>query len=145
MSLRTVYDIFEEVKKRGVGYLGAAKKQEIDIMPDCLFCRIIKGEIKSQPVYEDEEIFAFKDINPQAPVHVLIIPKKHIAGLTALQKNDAELIGKIYLAAGEIAKKFSVSRDGFRVVVNSGTDAGETVNHLHFHLLGGRKLTWPPG
>ncbi len=114
-------------------------------MSDCLFCHLIKGEIESKTVYEDDEIFAFEDINPQAPVHILIIPKKHIPGLTQLEGEDKELMGKILLAAKKIATDRSLSRSGFRTVINSGPDAGETVNHLHFHLLGGRKLNWPPG
>ena len=114
-------------------------------MSDCLFCRLIKGEVKSKAVYEDDEIFAFEDINPQAPIHILIIPKKHIPGLTRLGEEDKELVGKIHLAARRIAEEHSLDESGFRMVANSGPDAGETVEHLHFHLLGGRKLSWPPG
>lgn len=114
-------------------------------MLDCLFCRLIKGEVKSKAIYEDDEIFAFEDINPQAPIHFLIIPKKHIAGITQLREEDGELVGKIHLVARRMAKKYSLSENGFRVVINSGPDAGETVKHLHFHLLGGRKFNWPPG
>lgn len=114
-------------------------------MSNCLFCRLVKRETKSKIVYEDEAIFAFQDINPQAPVHILIIPKKHISGLLRLEKEDRELVGKIYLVAGKIAKEHSLDESGFRMVTNYGPDAGETVKHLHFHLLGGRKLNWPPG
>lgn len=114
-------------------------------MSDCLFCRLIKGEVKSKAVYENDEIFAFEDINPQAPTHILIIPKKHISGLTQLGGEDKELVGKIHLVAKRIAEEHSLGESGFRVVINSGPDAGETVEHLHFHLLGGRKLGWPPG
>ena len=114
-------------------------------MSDCLFCRLIKGEIKSKIVYEDNDIFAFEDINPQAPIHILIVPKKHISGLTRLGKEDKELVGKIHLVAKRVAEDRSLCRSGFRMVINSGPDAGETVKHLHFHLLGGRKLNWPPG
>lgn len=114
-------------------------------MSDCLFCRLIKGEIESKTVYEDDEIFAFEDINPQAPIHILITPKKHIPGLTQLGEEDKELMGKIHLVAKRIAKDRSIYQSGFRMVINSGPDAGETVKHLHFHLLGGRKLSWPPG
>ncbi|MCD5402116.1 histidine triad nucleotide-binding protein [candidate division NPL-UPA2 bacterium] len=114
-------------------------------MSDCLFCHLIKGEVKSKTVYEDDEIFAFEDINPQAPIHILIIPKKHIPDLTRLGEEDKELIGKIHLVARRIAEEHSLYESGFRMVANSGLDAGETVKHLHFHLLGGRKLSWPPG
>ncbi len=114
-------------------------------MSDCLFCRLIKGEVKSKAVYEDDEIFAFEDISPQAPIHLLIIPKKHISGVTQLREEDRELVGKIYLVARRMAEEHSLGESGFRVVINSGPDAGETVKHLHFHLLGGRELNWPPG
>ena len=114
-------------------------------MSDCLFCRLIKGEIENKTVYEDNEILAFEDINPQAPTHILIIPKKHIPGPTQLGEEDRELVGKIHLVAKRIARDRSIYQSGFRVVINSGPNAGETVKHLHFHLLGGRKLSWPPG
>ena len=114
-------------------------------MDECLFCRIVKKEIDGKILYEDDDILAFKDINPQSPVHVLIIPKKHISGVTELGEEDKELVGKIFLAAKQIAGKQSVYQCGFRIVVNSGPDAGQAVEHLHFHLLGGRKLNWPPG
>ena len=115
------------------------------MVSDCLFCHLVKGEIESKTVYEDDEILAFEDINPQAPIHILIIPKKHIPGLIRLGKEDKELVGKIHLVAKRIAREHSLSQGGFRIVINSGPDAGETVKHLHFHLLGGRKLGWPPG
>ena len=114
-------------------------------MEKCLFCRIIKKEMESNILYEDDDILAFKDVNPQAPVHLLIIPKKHIPGITELEEEDKELIGKICLVAKRIAREQSVYQCGFRLVVNSGPDAGQAVQHLHFHLLGGRKLGWPPG
>lgn len=114
-------------------------------MSDCLFCRLIKGEVKSKVIYEDDEVFAFEDINPQAPIHILIVPRKHISGLTQLEEEDKELVGKVHWAAKKIAEDRSVFRSGFRMVINSGPDAGETVKHLHLHLLGGRKLSWPPG
>jgi histidine triad (HIT) family protein len=115
------------------------------MVSDCLFCRLVQGKIESKSVYEDDEILAFEDINPQAPVHILIIPKKHIPGLTRLGEEDRELVGKIHLVARRIAREHSLFQGGFRIVINSGPDAGETVKHLHFHLLGGRKLGWPPG
>ena len=109
-------------------------------MEDCLFCKIIKGEIPSQKVYENEEILAFKDINPLAPVHILVIPKKHIGSLAELTKDDEILIGEIYSVINEIAKQEGIFEKGFRVVVNCGEDGGQEVKHLHFHLLGGKKL-----
>ena len=109
-------------------------------MNDCLFCKIIKGEIPSSKVYEDEEILAFRDINPVAPVHVLVIPKKHIDSLVELEKEDELLIGKIYTVINKIAKQEGIDEKGFRVIVNCGEDGGQEVKHLHFHLIGGKKL-----
>jgi len=114
-------------------------------MPDCIFCKIIDKKIPSDIVLENNGIFAFRDINPQAPVHVLIIPKKHIPSLMDLHDTDGKLLGQVYAAAREIAKKEKVDETGFRIVVNNGADAGQAVAHLHFHLLGKRKLLWPPG
>lgn len=114
-------------------------------MQDCIFCKIASREMESDVVYEDEDIIAFKDLQPQAPVHVLIIPKKHISGLTALASDDALLVGKIVGLCGWLAKRFSISQCGFRLVANSGPDAGQAVDHLHFHFFGGRKFNWPPG
>lgn len=111
---------------------------------NCLFCRIIRGEIPTKKVHEDEHVFAFEDINPQAPTHVLIIPKKHFAGLKEAQAEDAEIIGRCHLAAAEIARKRNIEQ-GYRTVLNVGPGAGQSVFHLHVHLLGGRHLTWPPG
>jgi histidine triad (HIT) family protein len=113
-------------------------------MPDCLFCRILSGEIPAKKVYEDEHTFAFEDINPQAPTHVLVIPKKHIAGLKEGVAQDAELIGRCHLAAAEIAHQRGIE-NGYRTVLNVGPGAGQSVFHLHVHLLGGRSLSWPPG
>ena len=109
-------------------------------MEDCLFCKIIKGEIPSEKVYEDEDILAFNDINPIAPVHVLVIPKKHITSLAHMQEGDEELIGKIYKVINKIAEEKGVKEDGYRVVVNCGENGGQEVMHLHFHLLAGKKL-----
>lgn len=109
-------------------------------MDDCIFCKIIKEEIQSNKVYEDEEILAFRDINPAAPVHVLVIPKKHISSLAEISKEDEAIIGKIYTIINEIAKKEGIFEKGFRVIVNCGEDGGQEVGHLHFHLLGGKKL-----
>jgi len=113
-------------------------------MIDCLFCKIIAGTIPSKKVYEDEKSFAFEDINPQAPTHVLIIPKKHIAGIDQMTEADAELVGYCHLVAAKIARERKLEH-GYRTVYNVGRDAGQTVFHLHLHLLGGRKMSWPPG
>jgi len=113
-------------------------------MKDCLFCRIISGEMPSRKVWEDERIYAFEDINPQAPTHVLVVPKKHIRGLKEAQHEHAELIGYCQLMAANIARQRNIE-DGYRTVVNVGPRAGQSVFHLHVHLLGGRVLHWPPG
>lgn len=114
-------------------------------MTDCLFCKIIKKEIPSKAVYEDEKVYAFDDINPQAPVHVLIVPKKHMASLNEFEKGDAEILAAMHLAAKKIAKDRGVAEKGYRTVFNIGPDAGMAVAHLHLHVLAGRKLGWPPG
>jgi histidine triad (HIT) family protein len=113
-------------------------------MPDCIFCRIIRGEAPAKKVYEDERAFVFEDINPQAPTHVLIIPKKHIVGLKEAQAEDAEIIGYLHLLAAQIARQRGIE-DGYRTVFNVGPRSGQSVFHLHLHLLGGRDLRWPPG
>lgn len=109
-------------------------------MNDCLFCKIIKKEIPSTIVYEDEEILAFRDIKPVAPVHVLVIPKKHISSLANLEEQDEVIVGKIYGVINKIAKQEKIFESGFRVIVNCGEDGGQEVKHLHFHLIGGKKL-----
>ncbi len=109
-------------------------------MEDCVFCKIIKGEIPTNKVYEDEEILAFYDINPAAPIHILVIPKKHIDCIAHLKKQDEALIGKIYGVINKIAEDKGFKEQGFRVIVNSGEDGGQEVMHLHFHILAGRKL-----
>ena len=111
---------------------------------DCLFCRIIRGEIPSKKVYEDSETFVFEDINAQAPTHVLIIPKKHIVDIKQAKAEDAEIIGKMHLVAAKIARDRKIE-NGYRTVFNVGPGAGQSVFHLHLHLLGGRTLGWPPG
>ena len=113
-------------------------------MADCLFCRIVKGEIPAKKIYEDDVAVAFNDINPQAPTHVLIIPKKHIVGLKEAEAADAETLGYCQLVAAKIAKQRGIE-DGYRTVYNVGERAGQSVFHLHLHLLGGRDLRWPPG
>lgn len=109
-------------------------------MENCLFCKIIKREIPSTIVYEDEEILAFRDIHPVAPVHVLVIPKKHISSLVDLEPEDEALVGRIYSVINKIAKQENIFESGFRVIVNCGEDGGQEVKHLHFHLIGGKKL-----
>jgi histidine triad (HIT) family protein len=113
-------------------------------MTDCLFCKIIAGKIPSRKVYEDERVFVFEDVNPQAPTHVLIVPKKHIAGLKEAGEEDAELIGHCQLVAARIGRERGIEF-GYRTVYNVGPGSGQSVFHLHLHLLGGRKLSWPPG
>lgn len=112
---------------------------------DCLFCKMVSGQIKPDTVYEDSEVLAFRDINPQAPVHVLVIPKKHIATLNELQPGDAELVGKLVRAAAHIARELGIAESGYRTVMNCNADAGQSVFHIHLHLLGGRVMRWPPG
>jgi histidine triad (HIT) family protein len=114
-------------------------------MSDCLFCKIIDGSIDAQRVYEDEHVLAFNDINPQAPLHVLIIPKKHIATTNDIVPNDVEVIGLMSLVAAKIAQQKGVADKGYRTVINCGEGAGQTVFHLHMHVLAGRSLAWPPG
>ena len=113
-------------------------------MSDCLFCKIIRGEIPSKKIYEDDKTFAFEDINPQAPTHVLIVPKKHIVGLKEAGPEDAELIGYCQLVAAKLGRERKIE-NGYRTVYNVGPGAGQSVFHLHLHLLGGRTLKWPPG
>ena len=108
-------------------------------MEDCLFCKIINGEIPSEKVYEDEEILAFKDIHPKAPVHILVIPKKHIASAIEIEEQDEALIGKMFIVIKKLAKEFGLE-NGYRIVNNCGSDGGQEVMHLHLHLLGGKKL-----
>lgn len=109
-------------------------------MEDCIFCKIIKGEIPANKVYEDEEVLAFHDINPAAPIHILVIPKKHIAMLTDLTKEDEVLVGKIYSTINKIAKQEGFEKQGYRVITNCGRDSGQEVMHIHFHILGGKPL-----
>ena len=114
-------------------------------MADTIFAKIIRGEIPCDKVFEDDHIFAFRDINPAAPTHVLVIPKKPIATVNDAQDSDALLLGKLLLTAARIAKEEGVAQDGYRLVVNCNQQGGQSVYHLHLHLLGGRDLTWPPG
>ena len=114
-------------------------------MDDCIFCKIVKGEIPATKIYEDNDILCFKDIKPEAPVHIVIVPKEHIESINAITINNSDIISKIYLKVSTIAKELGIKESGYRLVCNCGENGGQSVNHLHFHLLGGRKLTWPPG
>jgi histidine triad (HIT) family protein len=114
-------------------------------MSDCLFCKIAKKEIESQVVFESKKVLAFRDINPQAPAHILVIPKKHFSSITESGKIAPELLSEIFSAINTIAKEQGIKDPGFRIVVNHGKQAGQAVAHLHFHILGGRDLNWPPG
>ncbi len=112
---------------------------------DCLFCKIIAGEIPSKKVYEDDMIYAFYDIDPQAPEHVIIVPKKHISGANDITLENVKHIAAIWERIPQIAKMLGISEDGYRVVNNCGKNGGQTVNHIHFHLMGGRAFSWPAG
>ena len=114
-------------------------------MDNCLFCKIINGDIAAKKVYENEHIIAFNDIDPKAPVHILVIPKKHIRSINELNSSDINLAGEIILAAKKIAKDQGVNSKGFRVVFNTNDDGGQTVYHIHMHIMGGRQMQWPPG
>jgi histidine triad (HIT) family protein len=114
-------------------------------MAECIFCRIAAGEVPSTMVHEDEEIVAFRDLSPQAPTHILIIPRKHVPSVTDLEAGEDAVTGRLVRVAGEIAAKEGISEPGYRLVVNCGKDAGQAVGHLHVHLLGGRRMGWPPG
>lgn len=111
----------------------------------CIFCKIVKREIPSKIVYEDDQVLAFEDIAPQAPIHILVIPKKHYSTIIDMNENDKELIGHIFMVIKQIAKEKSVDERGFRIVINCNSQAGQTVYHVHFHLLAGRQMHWPPG
>jgi histidine triad (HIT) family protein len=113
-------------------------------MSDCLFCKIIAGEIPSKKVYEDDKVFAFEDIQPVAPTHVLIVPKRHFAGLKEAEASDAEIIGYCHLIAAQLGRERKIE-EGYRTVLNVGPRSGQSVFHLHLHLIGGRDMKWPPG
>ncbi len=114
-------------------------------MENCLFCKIADGQIPGDIVYSDEDVVAFKDINPKAPVHILIIPRRHIPSIADVTPEDGPLLGIMFSVAAKLAHKLGIDEGGYRVVSNVGRDAGQSVFHLHFHLLGGRKFAWPPG
>ena len=112
---------------------------------NCLFCKIVAGDIPSSKVHEDDLVLAFDDINPVAPVHQLVIPKRHIASADDLSEADGELLGRLFAVSAALAAKAGLPDKGYRVVTNVGADGGQSVDHLHFHLIGGRAMTWPPG
>ena len=115
------------------------------MMADCLFCKMVSGEIKPDIVFEDDEVLAFRDVNPQAPMHVLVIPKTHISTVNDLTPEHAGLVGRMYLAAQKIAADEGVAGPGYRLVMNCNSEAGQSVYHIHLHVLGGRPMAWPPG
>ncbi len=112
---------------------------------NCIFCKIAAGEIGGPPLYQDDDVTAFKDLNPQAPSHILVIPNKHIVSVSDASAEDQMLLGKLMLVAAEVAGQQSLADNGYRLVINTGAHGGQTVFHLHVHLLGGRNMTWPPG
>lgn len=114
-------------------------------MIDCLFCRIAQGEIPADIVYQDDAVVAFRDVDPKAPVHILVIPRKHITGFGDAAEGDEQLLGKLARTAAQVARKEGIADSGFRSVINSGPNAQQSVHHLHIHVLGGRLMTWPPG
>ena len=114
-------------------------------MSDCIFCKIVSGDIPSTKIFEDEQVIAFHDINPQAPTHVLVVPKRHIPGVNELTEADEALVGHVYGVIAKLVRELGIDESGYRVVVNSGADGQQSVPHLHFHVLGGRLLAWPPG
>ncbi len=114
-------------------------------MDDCIFCKIVSRESPADIVYEDDDSIAFKDINEQAPIHLLLIPKKHIRSVVEIEEEDLQLIGHLVSVANKIADQTGISEKGFRLVLNTGLESGQSVWHIHIHLLGGRKMAWPPG
>jgi len=112
---------------------------------DCLFCRIARGEVPTEFAHQDDLVLAFKDINPKAPTHLLLIPRQHVDSAADLAETDAEMLGRMFSVAAKLARETGIAERGFRLVSNSGAAAGQSVDHLHFHLLGGRSMAWPPG
>lgn len=113
--------------------------------PDCLFCRIVAGELSSDRVHEDDLLVAFRDINPRAPTHVLLVPRRHIPSALDLTESDGPLLGRMFAVAADLARSMGIADDGYRLVSNVGRWGGQSVDHLHIHLMGGRSFTWPPG
>ncbi|WP_294351102.1 histidine triad nucleotide-binding protein [uncultured Clostridium sp.] len=114
-------------------------------MEDCIFCKIIKGEIPSKKIYEDDKVYAFYDISPEAPVHFLVIPKEHICSVNDINEENSSIISHIFLAINKIVNDLGIAENGYRIVNNTGKDGGQTVHHMHYHVLAGRNLAWPPG
>ena len=114
-------------------------------MSDCLFCKMISGDIAPDTVYEDDEVLAFRDISPQAPTHVLVIPKQHVSTINDIDDSNSHLVGKMMMAAARVAKQEGFAQSGYRTILNCNEDGGQTVFHIHLHLLGGRRMNWPPG
>ena len=114
-------------------------------MESCIFCKIIRGDIPCEKIFENDLILCFRDISPEAPQHVIIIPKKHINNINELEVEDISIISEVYLAAKNITQILGIGESGYRIVTNCGEDGGQTVKHIHFHLLGGRQMKWPPG
>ena len=114
-------------------------------MSDCLFCKILDGEIPCDKVYENDQVIAFRDVNPQAPTHILVIPRKHISTVNDLTADDKKIVGEMMLAAQQIAKQEGIEEIGYRLIMNCNEGAGQTVFHIHLHILGGRRMNWPPG
>jgi histidine triad (HIT) family protein len=112
---------------------------------DCIFCKIAEGAIPAKVAFQNDELLAFHDINPAAPTHILIIPRQHIGSTAELNEQTSLLVGRMVLAAAQLAREQNIETSGYRVVTNTGSDGGQSVNHLHLHLLGGRQMTWPPG
>ena len=112
---------------------------------DCLFCKIVAGEIPSDVIYSDDELYAFRDVTPQSPTHILLIPRKHIATIADVTSDDAALLSAMFLRANEIARQEGLDEKGFRYVLNCGVHGGQSVYHIHLHIMGGRQMTWPPG
>jgi histidine triad (HIT) family protein len=114
-------------------------------MDGCIFCRVAEGAAPARVLFADEEVVAFHDIAPRAPVHVLVIPRNHITSLASTSENDRRILGALFLAAAEVARRTGIAETGYRVVTNSGSGAGQSVSHLHLHVMGGRPMGWPPG
>ena len=114
-------------------------------MGDCIFCKIVAGEIPSKKIYEDDKVLAFYDISPEAPVHFLVVPKEHIVSSNDITEENCSIVSHIFLVINKIVRDLNISENGYRIVNNCGTDGGQTVNHIHFHVLGARELKWPPG
>ena len=117
----------------------------MSLYPNCIFCKIIEKKIPANVVFEDENAVAFEDLNPQAPVHTLIVPKRHIADIHSIETSDREVVGHLFLVAKTLASQKGLEKRGYRMVINNGQDAGQTVFHIHLHLLSGRSFSWPPG